>query len=116
MSVLVLVIEDDDDIRALLVHRLAAFGFDAGAAPNGQQGLRVAAEERPDVVVLDLGLPDMEGWDVARRLPDVPLVVISASDEPAPPDVTIAGRMIKPFRSQQVEELVQSVLDRATST
>lgn len=109
-------IEDDDDIRALLVRRLIGFGYQSAAAATGEQALRLAATRPPDVVVLDLGLPDIHGWEVARRLKrrrateETPIVVVSASDEEAPLDVAVAARVTKPFTADEVERAVTSVL------
>jgi len=77
----VLTIEDDADIRALLRLVLTRAGYAVSEASTGRQGLRTFFETRPDLVILDVGLPDIEGWDVLERLRDlseVPVMLLTA--------------------------------------
>ena len=79
----VLVIDDEIQIRRLLRLTLDANGYKVLEAANGQEGLVEAATRRPDIVILDLGLPDMDGVAVLRRLREwskVPVVVLSVRD------------------------------------
>lgn len=64
----VVLIEDNDDIRALLQQVLEKWGHCVSAAPNGQSGIETVLRERPDVALVDIGLPDMDGYDVAERV------------------------------------------------
>ncbi|HEX5451384.1 MAG TPA: response regulator, partial [Candidatus Limnocylindrales bacterium] len=64
----VLIVEDDPSNRLLLAQVLARAGFDTVEAADGDEGLRQARSERPDLVVLDLGLPRVDGFEVCRRL------------------------------------------------
>jgi two-component system phosphate regulon response regulator PhoB len=66
----ILVIEDEDDIRRVLDHNLRTAGYDVLVAARGQEGLRLARQERPDLVLLDLMLPDIPGTDVCRAIKD----------------------------------------------
>jgi two-component system KDP operon response regulator KdpE len=78
---LVLVIEDEPPVRRFLRVSLVAQGYRVLEAESGELGLSVAASHQPDVVLLDLGLPDCDGVDLTRRLREwsrVPLIVISA--------------------------------------
>ena len=79
----VLVIDDEVQIRRLLRITLEANGYKVLDAANGREGLVEAATRRPDIVILDLGLPDMDGVEVARRLREwstAPIVVLSVRD------------------------------------
>ncbi|MGA2659933.1 MAG: response regulator, partial [Verrucomicrobiota bacterium] len=79
----VLVIDDELQIRRLLRVCLEANGYRVLEAANGQEGISEAAQRRPDVVLLDLGLPDMDGVTVLERLREwsqVPVVVLSVRD------------------------------------
>jgi len=79
----VLVVDDEIQIRRLLQVSLTASGYVVHEAATGQAGLEQAALIRPDVVVLDLGLPDMDGLDMLRRLREwspVPVIVLSVRD------------------------------------
>jgi two-component system KDP operon response regulator KdpE len=79
----VLVVDDETQIRRLLRVCLEAAGYRVEEASNGQEGITQAAQRRPDVVVLDLGLPDLDGVSVLKRLREwsrVPVVVLSVRD------------------------------------
>jgi CheY-like chemotaxis protein len=68
VSTRVLLIDDDEATREGFKEYLAGSGFDVYPVATGQQALTAAATWTPDVVVLDLGLPDIDGWEVARQL------------------------------------------------
>src|SRR4051794_22524355 len=68
----VLVVDDYPDMRLSLLLMLRAWGFEAREAGDGQAALRLAQAFCPDVVLLDLGLPDLDGYEVARRLRQLP--------------------------------------------
>jgi two-component system, OmpR family, KDP operon response regulator KdpE len=77
----VLVVDDEKAILMTMAINLRARGYDVHVASNGSQALAFAARRHPDVIVLDLGLPDMDGVDVIRGLrgwTSVPIIVLSA--------------------------------------
>lgn len=80
----VLTVEDEASIRALIRAVLERDGWSIAEAPDGPTGLAMAADEQPDVIVLDIGLPEMDGLTVARRLSsdpdtaDIPIVFLTA--------------------------------------
>jgi DNA-binding response OmpR family regulator len=77
----VLVIEDDPDIRQLLGAMLTREGYSVAEAATGRDGLRVFHEARPAFVILDVGLPDLDGWQVLERIRDMsdaPVLVLTA--------------------------------------
>jgi two-component system KDP operon response regulator KdpE len=79
-----LIIDDEIQIRRLLRLALESRGYAVNEAENGQLGLQAAAVHRPDVVLLDLGLPDLEGIEVLRRLrewSETPVLILSVRDE-----------------------------------
>jgi two-component system KDP operon response regulator KdpE len=81
---LILVVEDDPPIRALLRTVLTADGYRLTEADTGERAVRAAAQQPPDLVILDLGLPDIDGQDVLRRLREwltAPVIVLSARDQ-----------------------------------
>ena len=83
-SPLALIIDDEPQIRRLLRTLLEADGYRVAEAPTGDGGLIAAAQKPPDVVLLDLGLPDQDGLTVLRRLREwTPVPVLILSDEPA---------------------------------
>ncbi|WP_406474787.1 response regulator [Streptomyces sp. NBC_01615] len=105
----VLVVEDDPQLVRALVINMQARGYGVDAAPDGATALRLAAARRPDVVVLDLGLPDMDGTDVIKALRGwtrVPILVLSArraSDEKvAALDAGADDYITKPFSMDEL--------------
>jgi two-component system KDP operon response regulator KdpE len=98
------VVEDDPQIRRFLRTVLPAEGFEVLEAETGERGLIAAATGKPDVVILDLGLPDLDGTDVIRRLREwsqVPILVLSArtreQDKIAALDAGADDYLVKPF-------------------
>ena len=83
---LVLVIDDEPQIRRLLTVTLEANTYGVLSANSGMEGLVFAAQHRPAVVILDLGLPDLSGHEVLRRLREwsnVPVIILSVQDDEA---------------------------------
>jgi CheY-like chemotaxis protein len=99
----VLVIEDDQDIREAVAEVLAADGYEVTAAANGLEGLREARARPPSLIVLDLMMPTMNGWqfrEAQKREPalaDIPVIVISAYCDIEGPRLDEAARFPKPF-------------------
>jgi two-component system KDP operon response regulator KdpE len=100
----VLVIEDEPQIRKFLRASLDAQGFSVEQAESGEQGLVMAANRRPEAIVLDLGLPDLDGVEVIRRLREwsrVPIIVLSAraqeDDKIHALDAGADDYVVKPF-------------------
>jgi DNA-binding response OmpR family regulator len=116
----VLVVEDDPKIRAGLVRALTERGHAVSSAPTGAAALQFALGEHPDLVVLDLGLPDLDGREVLamlRAIDDVPVIVATARD--ADPEIVAlleAGAddyLVKPFSGAQLHARIGAVLRRA---
>ena len=83
-SPLILIIEDELPIRRFLSASLSDESYRLNEASSGMEGLRVAQQQPPDVVLLDLGLPDLDGQEIIRRLREwskVPIIVLSARDQ-----------------------------------
>ena len=118
----VLVIEDDAAIRAALTRELADAGHAVRTETTGAAALAAVVEWRPDVVVLDLGLPDIDGRDVLRMIrgvSTVPVIVATARDDEgemiALLDAGADDYVVKPYRAQQIEARMRAVLRRAES-
>ena len=82
----VLTIDDDPAITELLSTLLRSHGFEVSIANSGEEGLQAIKEQVPDLVVLDLMMPDMDGWQVCkavRSFSSVPILVLSALDDPS---------------------------------
>jgi DNA-binding response OmpR family regulator len=86
MNTTVLTIDDDLAITELLSTILRANGFEVLIANSGEEGVRIIQEKMPRVVILDLMMPDMDGWQVCqavRAFSSVPILVLSALDDPS---------------------------------
>jgi len=119
----VLVIEDEPSIRRVVQDALRDVATSVLEAKSGEEGLRIAAAERPDLVVLDLGLPDMEGIEVCRRLrawTSAPILVLSArhseDEKTALLDAGADDYVTKPFGSAELRARVNAQLRRARMT
>lgn len=100
----ILLIEDDPQIRRFLRASLTSQGYRLLEAVTGEEGLSLAASQRPELVILDLGLPDLDGLEVARRLREwasIPMLVLSARgkerDKIAALDLGADDYVTKPF-------------------
>lgn len=115
----VVIIEDDDKIRPLLVRSLRERGYAVTSAPTGMAGLNLALESKPDLVILDLGLPDIDGTQVLsmlRAVSSVPVIIASArDDDPSLVQALDAGAddyVVKPYTTAQLEARIRAVLRR----
>lgn len=118
MSVLVL-IEDDPAIRTALERALSRRGHAVYAAPTAMAGLELVTSRSPDVVVLDLGLPDVDGTKVLgmiRGISPVPVIVATARDDEDEMvrvlDLGADDYVVKPFSAEQLEARLRAVLRR----
>jgi DNA-binding response OmpR family regulator len=118
----VLLVEDDDAIRTSLSRSLTAAGHVVTAVAAGADGIAAVARERPEVMLLDLGLPDLDGRDVlamVRSVSDVPVIVATARDEDASVvrllDAGADDYVIKPFSSAQIDARIRAVLRRGAA-
>lgn len=109
-KLLILVVEDDTSVRNLITTTLKAHGYRHQTAANGQTAILEASSYNPDIVLLDLGLPDMDGVEIIRKIrswSNMPIIVISARSEDNDKIVALdAGAddyLTKPF---SVEELL----------
>ncbi len=115
----ILIVEDDPAIRQSLTRALTDRGHAVTSAPTAMGGLKVAVDDRPDVVLLDLGLPDMDGVSMLamlRAVSDVPVLVTTARDD----DVQVIRLLnqgaddyvVKPFSADQLDARIRAVLRR----
>jgi DNA-binding response OmpR family regulator len=115
----VLVIEDDEEIADVLRRSLRAEGYEVRAAGDGVEALDVAAAYMPDLVVLDLGLPRLDGVEVCRRLRadgDVPILILTAraetEDRVAGLDSGADDYLVKPFERKELLARIRALLRR----
>jgi two-component system, OmpR family, KDP operon response regulator KdpE len=118
----VLVVDDEAQIRRALRLNLRAHGYDVVEAATGELALQVAASERPDVVLLDLGLPGIDGVEVIEALrgwSSVPVVVLTVRDEEKSKvtalDAGADDYVTKPFGIEELLARLRAVLRRGTT-
>jgi DNA-binding response OmpR family regulator len=117
------VIEDDDDIRRLLEVVLGQAGYTVAAAATGADGLEALEARSPDLLMVDVGLPDIEGYEVVRRArPQLEghIVMLSARTQDADSrqgiDAGADAYLIKPFRPRQLREQLAEIVSRPVSS
>ena len=119
----ILVIEDEPDIREILEYALEREGFDVTLAADGQSGLQQIRKRAPELLVLDLMLPGMDGLEICRRLKSepatasIPVVMVTAKDDES--DIVLGlglgadDYIAKPFSPKELVARVRAVLRRA---
>ena len=113
---LILIVDDDSHILKTLGHRLISENFLVTTAHSGESALKNIYKLKPDLIILDLGLPGMDGCEVCRRLKkdrrykDIPIVMLTARDKPEDKLLGIESRadgyITKPY---QIEELLWEI-------
>jgi two-component system, OmpR family, KDP operon response regulator KdpE len=116
----VIIIEDEQRIRELAARALAEQGHSVSASATAMDGLHAVVDTSPDLVILDLGLPDLDGMELLkmiRAVSDVPVIVATARGEES--DIVLSldagadDHLVKPFSVEQLEARVRAVLRRA---
>lgn len=121
----VLYIEDDLEMIDLVSMILSRRGFQVKGAQGGKNGLEMLATERPDIILLDLMMPDMDGWEVYQQiksneeLKNIPVIVVTARAQAIDRVLglhiaKVDDYICKPFRPQELLESVENVLGIST--
>jgi DNA-binding response OmpR family regulator len=118
----ILIVEDSQDIRSILSMRLLINGYDVSSAVDGQEGLDKVKDEHPDLVMLDLMLPKIDGYEVCRMLKfddkfkHIPIIILSALDQQEDREkATRSGAdayFIKPFDLELLLTKIEKLIER----
>lgn len=116
----ILIAEDERDIRDLIIFTLRYHGFDVSAATNGEEALELALSEHPDLIILDVRMPRMTGYDVCRQLKanmateHIPVAFLSAKGQEAEVqaglDAGAIAYILKPFAPDELVKRVKEFL------
>jgi two-component system phosphate regulon response regulator PhoB len=122
----IVIIEDESDIANLLACRFGSEGFRVATASDGRAGLHAVHLYRPDLIILDLLLPTMNGWEVCRSLKanlatqDIPVIIVSAigstEDRIALLEMGVDDFIVKPCSVKEVVARARAVLRRTERT
>ncbi|MGE0133962.1 MAG: response regulator transcription factor [Dehalococcoidia bacterium] len=119
----ILVIDDESDIRQAVTLMLSRAGYEVIEAANGRDGLRRFHSDSPDLVLLDVAMPELDGWQTLDRLRDmsnVPVLMLTArgleADRVRGLDAGADDYLVKPFGGQELVARVRAVLRRVTSS
>jgi two-component system response regulator VicR len=123
----IIYIEDDPEMIDLVTLILRPKGFNVKGANGGREGLDKVIQEKPDLVLLDLMMPDMDGWEVYHQLKaneitsQTPVIIITAKSQAIDQVLglyiaRVDDYISKPFHPQQLVESIQKVLNRKEST
>jgi DNA-binding response OmpR family regulator len=119
----ILLIDDDRTLLNLLGEFLRSEAFEVSVAPNGEIGLRLAYEQHPDLVLLDVMLPGMDGWEICARLREmsrVPIIMLTAKATEADKlrgfRLGVDDYVTKPFSFAELVARIQAVLGRANAS
>lgn len=116
----ILLVDDEASIRRFLGARLRIEGFEVMEAVNGEEALRAVEESSPDLVLLDIRMPRMDGFEVCRRVrewSDVPIIMLSAMADPGDKakclNLGADDYLVKPFGISELMERITAVLQRS---
>ncbi|MGE3270559.1 MAG: response regulator transcription factor [Chloroflexota bacterium] len=120
----ILVVEDEEPIQDLISTALRFAGFQVTTASGGRDALLMVGESAPSLIVLDVNLPDLDGFDVCRQIralgEQVPVIFLTARDDPADLRAGFTGGgddyLTKPFRLEELMLRIEAVLRRAGGT
>jgi two-component system OmpR family response regulator len=120
----ILVVDDEDNLRTMLVAALKFEGYDVAAAPNGREGLRSVKESKPDLIVLDVMMPELDGFGMLKRLRETgdrtPVVFLTAKDTSADAVEGLGlgadDYLSKPFSLEELVARVEAVMRRVDSS
>jgi CheY-like chemotaxis protein len=122
----VLIIEDHGDMRDLLTWQIELMGFIPIAANRGNEGVEKALREKPQLIIMDIMMPGMDGWEAAREIrahaetKDIPILAATAlfrdSDLKSCIEAGCNGYIVKPFTFEELQAKVRELIPAASTT
>jgi DNA-binding response OmpR family regulator len=122
----VLIIEDHSDMRELLMWQIELMGFMPVTAKRGKEGVEMALSEKPELIILDIMMPGMDGWEAAREIrahaetKDIPILAATAlfrdSDLKTCMEAGCNGYIVKPFTFQELQGKVRELIPSTSTT
>ena len=122
----ILIIEDHSDMRELLCWQIELMGFTPITAKQGKEGVDKALNEKPELIILDIMMPEMDGWEAARQIrahdemKNTPILAATAlfrdSDLSACTAAGCNGHLVKPFTFQELQAKVRELIPSASTT
>lgn len=119
----ILIVEDNEMNRDMLSRRLSRRGFDISLAVDGREGIQKAAADTPDLILMDLNLPEIDGWEATRAIKsqpetsEIPIIALTAhamvSDRDKALDAGCDDFATKPVELEKLLEKVNALLSRA---
>lgn len=121
----ILVVDDDDAINELIKINLELFGYDTVTAKDGIQGFTLAKQEMPDLIILDVMMPEVDGYTVAKRVREneltknIPILMLTAmgqlEDKVRGFDIGVDDYLVKPFEMDELKVRVRALLKRTNA-
>lgn len=118
-QITILIVDDEPKIIRFVKTSLSLAGFNLVTAENGQQALTLFEQEQPDLMILDLGLPDIDGFDVLKQLRSystIPIIILTARDDEKDKvlglELGADDYLTKPFGTQELKARIEAVLRR----
>lgn len=122
----ILIIEDHSDMRELLMWQIELMGFMPITAMRGKEGVEMALSERPELIIMDIMMPGMDGWEAAREIrahpetKEIPILAATAlfrdSDLKTCIEAGCNGYIVKPFTFQELQGKVRELIPSTSTT
>ena len=122
----ILIIEDHGDMRELLMWQIELMGFMPITAKRGREGVEIALSEKPELIIMDIMMPGMDGWEAAREIrahadtKDIPILAATAlfrdSDLKTCLEAGCNGYIVKPFTFQELQGKVRELIPSMSTT
>ena len=121
----ILIVDDHPDMRKVLQTQIELMGFAGITAKNGKEGIEAAIAEKPDLIMMDFMMPEMDGWEATRILrattetKEIPIIAVTAMIRPSDLQSCIEAGcndyIVKPFRSEELRKRIDALLQQKHS-